>query len=1156
MIVNSSHASQDDRAPSGSGERLSEVVVTALLVERTARMPDYRKESESLRELAACMSMSPSGLLQRLTEVALEVTGAQSAGISMIETAADASELFRWRAACGEFAKYLGRATPRHASPCGYVLATNQTQLMREPMRSYPHLAEMSPAVAEVLLMPFYREGVATGTLWVVAHTADKHFDSEDARLLSSISQFCSAAVLAAEDREEIAEAHRESSAQSELWETTLACIGDAVISTDVEQCITFFNPMAETLTGWTREQAIGMPVKRVIDIVDATTRQALASPVHKALTTGAVATLGSDALLRARDGSEYAVADCSAPIHSRAGKLIGAVLVFRDITEQRKHEAQSRTTYDRLQLLLGHSRDFAVVMTNPVGTVLDWMGAAERIFGWSAADIVGESLAAIFTPEDRAAKAPQKEMQVAAETGRAEDKRWHQRKDGSRVFVDGVMMAMRAADGSLLGFGKVLRDTTARHRDQEEINRNREFMHRLVDSSPDCIKVLDVDGRLQSINETGLKIMEISDFERCRHADWEAFWQGEERQAAHRAVQAAREGRASGFSGFGPTMAGTPKWWDVQVAPILGTDHFPEKILVVLRDITASKLAEQNLLHLVDVQRRHTQRLSKLAAASRAITASLHVDSIAHAVVHDARAIIGAHQSVITLTAREGIDADAPRVPRVASSSPAFAFSFSEKCAGLRSGLCELSWAAIHQEICGTHSPLRLTREELARRHLPTRGGVAPLGGLLAVPLLAPGRRVLGVLHFSDKEEGEFTEEDEAIALQLAAVVAAGLQNATLYERLRDQDQRKDGFLATLAHELRNPLAPIRTGLEVMKLANSKETRFRAREMIERQVSQLVRLVDDLLDVARVNQGKLTLVQARVSASDIVENAIETSSPLIEAAQHTLELRLPQTPVFVYVDAIRIAQVISNLLNNAAKYTPAGGHIVVSVKRSEEEAVFVVSDNGIGIPAALLPKVFDLFSQVSRSLARSQGGLGIGLSLVKNLVTMHGGTIEAHSAGLGLGSSFVVRLPLAQGAEELPQPGASSDAEGVSEPDRPLRVLIADDNVDAAQTLGMLIDLYGHDRLIVHNGPDAVQACRTYLPQLVFLDIGLPGINGYEVARRVRAADEFGRPMLVALTGWGTEHDRQRSLEAGIDLHLTKPVEPDAVAQVLHSVS
>ncbi|MFC5510023.1 PAS domain S-box protein [Massilia jejuensis] len=373
----------------------------------------------------------------------------------------------------------------------------------------------------------------------------------------------------------------------------------------------------------------------------------------------------------------------------------------------------------------------------------------------------------------------------------------------------------------------------------------------------------------------------------------------------------------------------------------------------------------------------------------------------------------------------------------------------------------------------------------------------------------------------------------------------------------LSEADHRKSEFLATLAHELRNPLAPIRTGLDLLRMApanaaSAAVTAERVYEMMDRQLGQLIHLVDDLLDIARITRGRIELKKVALDLRTAVSMAVESSSGLVRAGGHQLQVELPDEPLPLDADLTRLVQVLSNLLNNAAKYTPGGGRIGLKVWRDGTQAVVDVSDSGIGISPEVIGSVFDMFTQVRSSLDRAQGGLGIGLSLVRRLVELHGGRVQAFSAGRGQGSTFTVRLPLARGAGEPKQPDTVPAARA---PGRRLRVLVVDDNRDAAESLVALLGALGHDTRMAHDGLSGLAAARDFHPDLALLDIGLPGMNGRELARALRASGELRGAMLVALTGWGAASDLTLSHEAGFDRHLTKPVSRDALEGVLETV-
>ncbi len=367
--------------------------------------------------------------------------------------------------------------------------------------------------------------------------------------------------------------------------------------------------------------------------------------------------------------------------------------------------------------------------------------------------------------------------------------------------------------------------------------------------------------------------------------------------------------------------------------------------------------------------------------------------------------------------------------------------------------------------------------------------------------------------------------------------------------EELRSSDRRKSEFLAMLAHELRNPLAPLRNGLQILHLSgDSSATSTEARAMMERQLGQLVRLIDDLLDLSRITNGKIELRRERVDLASVVRDAVETSRPVLESSRHELTLTQPPGAVFVYVDRARLAQVFANLLNNSAKYTEPGGRIWLTVQRHGSDAVVKVRDTGVGIAPDMLARIFDLFTQGDGSLERSQGGLGIGLSLVRHLVEMHGGRVEARSDGPGKGSEFVVRLPVMLSPEPEPsRPRVDEDAGGLR-----YRILVVDDNKDAAISLALLLKMMGHETQTAYDGLEAVAVAEGFRPEVVLLDIGLPLLNGHDACRSIRKQPWSNGMTFIALTGWGQEEDRRRSKEAGFNFHLVKPVDHTDIERLL----
>ena len=424
-----------------------------------------------------------------------------------------------------------------------------------------------------------------------------------------------------------------------------------------------------------------------------------------------------------------------------------------------------------------------------------------------------------------------------------------------------------------------------------------------------------------------------------------------------------------------------------------------------------------------------------------------------------------------------------------------------------------------------------------------------------IRVPIAREGR-IFGIVGAYTCRERTFADEDVHVLQAIANVLGLAIERKRLeaelvgrVSQLAEADARKDEFLAMLAHELRNPLAPIRNSVRLLRLkAPTVDELNYARNVIERQLQNMTRLVDDLLDVSRITRGKVALQKETVELASVVERAVEVSRPLIDQRKHRLTLTIPREPIFVFADTIRLAQVIANLLNNAAKYTEEQGRIDLIVERTQEEATIRIVDTGVGIAPNMLSTVFDLFTQAQGSVSRSEGGLGIGLSLVRSLVKMHDGTVTATSAGLGHGSQFEVRLPIRQ-AGSIKTPGPQPI---LPEKIPSRRILVVDDNVDAADSLAMLLRVIGHDVRTAHDGPAALEAARASRPEVVLLDIGLPYMSGLDVARHLRNDLSASELVLVALTGYGQDEDRRRSEEAGFNGHLVKPVDFDALQTLI----
>lgn len=799
-------------------------------------------------------------------------------------------------------------------------------------------------------------------------------------------------------DRKDAEEAWR---AQRKWFRITLRSIGDAVIATDIKGRVLFLNPVAQALTGWTQKEAELQPLEGVFRIINEYTRHPVENPASKALAEGTVIGLSGDTILLAKDGSERPIDDSAAPIQDEKGRVIGVVLIFRDVTERRRAEEARR----HLAAIV-ESSDDAIISETFDGKITSWNKAAERLFGYVSEEIIGKPIS-LLAPLEHAGELPAVSEQVRRGETTKHFETKGRRKDGRTMDVSINISAIRDAQGSVVGASAIARDITERKRKEQTAR----F---LAHVSTTVASLVDYELTLQTVAKLAVPFF----------ADWCAISMLEANGSLRRAALAHTD----------PTK--------VELA---------QKLFQRFPDDPGPRHGTLNVL-----------RTGK------------------------PRLISDLNESVL----RERIQDDE-------------LFTMAQNL-GLRS--------------------------------------------YMAMPLSARGKTI-GVITFILAESGRrYEDPDLAVGEELAYRAAVAIENAQLYQALKESDKRKNEFLAMLAHELRNPLAPVRNALHILKVSpNNPSVSAQARDMAERQVHYLTRLVDDLLDVSRIMRGKIELRKERLELSTLIGRAVETAQPLIDSGGHELTVSVPDQPVCLEADLIRMAQVISNLLNNAAKYTQSGGHIWLTAEEADDQVLIRVRDSGIGIDPEMLPRIFDMFMQVAPTDARSQGGLGIGLTLVRNLVEMHHGTVEAHSAGLEQGSEFIVRLPAAQ----VNRQGGSETRLDPCEPTPPsphCRVLVVDDNVDAADSLGMLLRLQGHDVKIAHSGPEALEAVRESEPQLILLDLGMPGMDGYEVARRVRSEHGSSNIVIAALTGWGQEQDRQRSKAAGFQHHLTKPIELSAL--------
>ncbi|WP_010584669.1 hybrid sensor histidine kinase/response regulator [Schlesneria paludicola] len=838
------------------------------------------------------------------------------------------------------------------AAGAGAILLTDET-IAEDGAELLTSALENQPSWSDVPLIVLSREGASRSKLsfrepvnvTLIERPVRMH------TLISVIKSALRARNRQYEVRDNLIErqvAAESAAAERERLRITLASIGDAVISTDADGKVTFLNGVAQRLTGWSQTEANGRHLSEIFRIVNEHTRQLVENPALRALQKGVIVGLANHTILISRDGAERPIDDSAAPIRDGSGNQVGAVLVFRDVTERkRSEEAQARLA------AIVESSDDAIISKSLDGVIRTWNAGAERLFGYSSTEAIGQPITLILPPERLV---EEREILNRLRRGERVDHFETVRlaKGGRTLNVSLTISPIRDAGGRVVGASKVARDITSRTQIEADLRRSEERYRTLFDFMGQAFCVIEMlyDDCDQPVD---YRFLEVNP----------AF-------EVHTGLKDA----------VGRTM----------------------------RELVPD---------------------------------------------HDAH------------------------------------------------------WFEIYDRVASTGRSVRFVSEAKALGRWYDVSAYRPGG---------PNSRRVAVL-FTDITERKRAEDS-----------------------LRDADRRKDEFIALLAHELRNPLAPIRNGLQVLQLgANNVTAIDQARSMMERQLGHMVRLIDDLLDVSRIGRNKMELRRSRVSVADILDSALETARPLIDAGGHGLMVSLSPEPIFLDADLTRLAQVFGNLLSNSAKYTPHGGDIWISAERRGNEAVISVRDDGIGIPNESLDSIFDMFSQVDRSIERSTGGLGIGLALVKGLVEMHGGSVSAESPGSGRGSTFTVRLPALEH-----QNGHDLRHTHCAEPpkcDVGRRFLVVDDNRDSATSMAMMLKLVGNDVRTANDGLEAVEASEQFRPQVILMDVGMPKLNGYEATRRIRE-ERWGKSIvIIALTGWGQEGDRAQSRDAGCNGHLVKPV-------------
>ncbi len=927
--------------------------------------------------------------------------------------------------------------------------------------------------------------------------------------------------------------------ADSAAWlRVTLSCIGDGVITTDPQGRVTFLNPTAQTLTGWTLEEATaggGVPIERVFNIINESSRVKVESPTVRALREGLVVGLANHTILIARDGTERNIDDSAAPIRNASEETAGAILIFRDVTGRKRQDKLVQDAFDYATNILETQREPFLVLDKDLRVV-----SANRSF-YKAFRVEQDATQGRFVYD-------------------LGDGQWN--IPALRELLENVLLRNHAFDGFEVehdfpaGVGRktmlinarrirkpgndselillAIEEITERKNSEEALIASHARFETLFDSSPVGMYMVDADLRLRNMStQTRALFGSINDltgrdFAEVVHILWPP-------QVADEILARFRHTLATGEYYRSPEFSAerfdhnVHEYYDWQIHRIALPDGRYGVVCYFL-DISARLLAEQSL-------RDSEVRYRRLFEAAK-----------------DGILILDAHTGKIT-------DANA----------------FMCGLTGLEKGEIlgrELFQIGMYKDIEENKAAFsELQRIGYLRHdHLPVHN---QRGEEVEVEFVAnvyeEGDKLVAQCNVRDISERSRLEK--AVAVQTEALAA--------------QARAKDEFLAMLSHELRNPLAPIRAAAHLMRLqegrgaASANPILQQAREIIERQVANLTKMVSDLSEVSRVISGRIRLDLQDVDMKQVVEHAVQSVTPLFEQSKHTVTVSACSEPVWAHVDPMRLEEVLVNLLTNAAKYTPDGGLIAVECEIRREKgsshALVRVRDNGVGIDVELLPHIFDLFTQADRSLARSSGGLGIGLCLAKRLVALHGGDIWARSPGPGEGSEFTVILPLltapqAQHALEghslstdVPAPTESGEAL-VKAPT--LRVLVVDDNIDLVTMLCGTLRLKGFVVQSAYTGPEGLRIAREWQPDIALLDIGLPGLDGYEIARRLRSDHAFGvdaasegevragvasaRMKLIAITGYGREDDVAHARDAGFDGHMVKPCDMEKLEEMM----
>jgi signal transduction histidine kinase/CheY-like chemotaxis protein/PAS domain-containing protein len=1076
---------------------LESLIITVELDRRTSRPPDYEAESHGLAGLMEALAKATGGagrdsVLHRLAETALVLCRAHSAGVSLLGEDGG-REIVRWHAAAGVWAKFLGGSMPRELSPCGTVLERKIPILMEHPERHYPYPFD-APPLAEVLLIPFHCEGKPVGTVWIMAHDQTRRFDAEDQRLMTGLSRFASSAY-----QQLVAQELRAQLAAQRALEDRLTADLNQLRNRDAA-----LRDAHERLQAELNDSRLLQTISAELIVQDDI------NTLYEKLLDAVVAVMRSD----------FATFQMFYPTDN-GGAL--RLLAFRSFSPDAATVWQTVHLGSRSVCSEAWRLGRRIIM--PDVAQCDFIAGSNELAMYRQTGIRAIQSTPLLSRTG-------KQVGVVSTHWRQP----HQPTERDLCLLDimarqaGGLIAHKQAEARIrqildtLPVGVWRADVTCTHivgnRAAYEMLRVPQGIHVSVTPSG---KVAPELAKMQFLVEGRKLPPEQMPVQR-------AVFNGESlRHVAHQFVFPDGEVRII----------------DANVEPLRDQNGSVTGAVAAYMDVTEQKEMEEKL-------RDNEARLSAEASALDTLNElssrlwrmrSLHegLNEMLAATIQLLGAdmgnvqILDAECSVLRIASQHGFGQDFLDFFREVSSEDDSACGRA-----LRSG----ERVVIEDiEADPLYEPLR---------------AVAKAAGYRAVqstPLIGRDGTPLGMLSTHTRSVHRPGEQDLRRLDLYVRQAADFIERCRTDEALVQADRRKDEFLATLAHELRNPLAPVRNAIQILRLKGPPNPELQwARDVIDRQIQQMTRLIDDLIDISRITRDRLELRKERVELARILHGAVETVRPLLDGSRHELTVTLPADTIYVDADVTRLAQVFSNLLNNAAKYSDPSGRIFLRVERQRTDAVVSVRDAGIGIPKEMLSRVFEMFTQVDCSRERTRSGLGIGLTLVRRLVEMHGGSVTAHSDGIGEGSEFVVRLPLANScpADEI-QP--EHEVTPMPSPAR-RRILVVDDNDDAATSLSMMLSILGYDTRTAGDGVAGLKAVVEFRPDFAVLDISMPEMDGYELARRIREQPCGTDCVLVALTGWGQEEDRRRAREAGFDYHLTKPVDPIAFNKLLAGLS